>query len=151
MAVRATILDTIASQLATITTANGYASNVVPTILREVVHSDEVNEAQRVTLAMEDLAEIEKLGRFRDGTILGRFRVLVRCYLTSADHLDVPTDEVGRILADIERLVETRPHALGSNVRYWETLDTQNEGIGASQGFVDVIIQITYKYPIGAP
>ena len=151
MATRATILNNIAAELATITIAGGYATDAAAPILREVVHSDEVKESTRVTLALEDLAEIEKLGRFRDGTVLARFRVLVRAYLTARDHLEVPVDEVGLILADLEKLIEKRPHALGANVRFWETLDTQNEGVGSSQGFVDVIIQVTFWYSVGAP
>lgn len=117
MSVRGDILDTLATQLAAITVANGYNSNVEE-VLRKVKHSEELPSADPYLTIIDNGPD--EIRQYCDGNkVRAEMTVTILAQVRGTTGDTPPTAEVSQIIGDVRRLVAS-PVSLGSYVRFVE-------------------------------
>ncbi len=153
MSVRGDILDSVATELATITTANSYANTVMddPGILRNVPHSNKIPIIKtNPTLCLDDEGIDDILGRGSGNTVLASMTCQIRAYVQNPDRDTPPTDQIGMIIADLKKLID-KPISLGAQVRYAEWVDLENAMITDNQAIVVLTLVVVYWYDGDSP
>lgn len=150
MSVRETILGNLATGLATITTANAYSMNVDTPVLRDMPHSDNLNqEITKARVVIEDAGADSLISWFSSNKALVEFDVVIRCYVQSA-RSEEPNDEIGNIQADVMKLLDS-PVSLGSNARYAYWKNNNPVMLAERVAAIDMTVGIVYWYTRTAP
>lgn len=148
MSVRGTILDTLATQLATITVANGYASNV-ESVLRKMPHSEELSSSDPYLVIVD--TGPDAIRQYGDGNkIRADMSVTVVALVRGAAFDDPPTGEISSIISDLRKLVQA-PISLGSYVRFVELADVPSIFTGDTRASIHFQITIDYWYDADSP
>jgi hypothetical protein len=115
MSTRGTILDNLATQLATILTANGFVTNVEE-VLRDVEHSEQHSSSDPY-LTIEDGGPdlVQQYGA--SSMVRTEMSIGVRAQVKGATADAPPTDELDNIIDDVRKLIHT-PVSLGASVCY---------------------------------
>ena len=148
MSVRGTILDTLATQLATITTANGYNSDVGD-VRRKVPNSEELF-ATKPTLVIIDQAA-DTIRQQCDGNkVRSDMPITILGILRGATSDTPPTDEISDMVSDLRQLMKS-PISLGANVRFVEINDMLPGFTGDNKASIHFQITIDYWYDADSP
>lgn len=141
MSVRGDILDTLATQLATITTGNGYNVTVTQ-VERDQIHTDQITSGQ-VYLTILD-TDPDTPRQYAAGDKV-RFDMTARIFAQiKPAATDTPaTTDLSDLITDIRKLV-TASIALGSYVRYVELGDVGQRIIADDRVMFDYPITIGY-------
>lgn len=148
MSVRGDILDTLATQLATITTANGYNSQV-RSVYRDTVHSDALTMSGAY-ISIEDTGPDRVLQYASGNKIRCEMTINLFAQIRASDINSPPTDEASNLISDIRELVQT-PINLGSYVRFVELGDVPTIYIGPDRITFDYPILINYWFDADSP
>lgn len=149
MSVRGDILDSLATQLATITTANGYPLNV-GSVLRDVPHSENIRPDPGDTVCAIDDTGVDRIvGRFLGDKVLAVVTVIVRGYVGS--YRDVgPENDTKKLIAGLKQLIDA-PISLGANARYAEWTDIESIVRSDLTSIIAMAVEIVYWYETDAP
>ena len=139
-----------ATQLATITTANGYSMSVDSPVLRDVPHSEKLTqEIDKAKIIVEDSGEDSPVSWFETNKGTTEITVNVRCYVRSARD-EEPTDEIGSIQADVMKLVDS-PISLGANAMFAYVKKIENVVMAERLAIVEIAVGVLYWYTRSAP
>ena len=148
MSIRGTVLDTLATQLATITVANGYASNVYEVTRQAQVPDD--FPTNKVVLSIVDTAP-DTLRQFcASSRVRSIMNVIVLAIVQDSDEAGVPTTQANNIISDIRKLVYA-PISLGSYVCWCHVPSVDEITISENEGMIQVPLEICYWYTEAAP
>jgi hypothetical protein len=120
MSTRGTILDTLATQLATITTANGYNSEVEK-VFRSTPNIEALASKNAYLTIVDAGPDAHK--QYCDGNKkVAEMLIQIYCQVRGAAADGPPTDAISDIISDLRELIES-PISLGANVRFVEVGD----------------------------
>lgn len=148
MSTRGTVIDTLATELAKITTANGYVSNV-ESVLRDRLNWESMSLGD-VSLTISDTGPDRDLQSCASGKIRASATVQIIANVKGTVRGTPPTSGVNAILADIRKCVR-QPIALGANVRFVELGDIPEIWLSGEEydtplGVVRISVTINYWY-----
>jgi len=150
MSVRATILANLLAELATITTANGYATNVGE-VLADVKHSQATNIGPgKVSVQIADEGDGEVIHNGAGGLTLIPMTIEIRGAIEGAVGEGVPYQTADSWLADLRKLIR-KPIVLGANFRFARVLATPTINLFGSDAIVRVPVEIVYWFDQDAP
>lgn len=140
MARRTEILNYLVDRLSTISTSNGFLTNV-SAVHRPYKYLDDINDFPTITLGgtpKEDLVEIG------DGQIIRAMRQSIRAYVMSDDDSLIDSENLAH---DIETVVESfAKNAANLAVHSAQVMDVgTDEGLFSPYGIADVGVEITYE------
>lgn len=140
MARRTEIINYLADRLSTISTSNGYLTNV-SAVHRPYKYLDDINDFPTITLGgtpKEDLVEIG------DGQIIRAMRQSIRAYVMSDDDSLADSENLAH---DIETVVESfAKNAANLSVHSAQVMEiSTDEGLFSPYGIADVGVEITYE------
>lgn len=148
MSVRGTILDNLATQLATITTANGYNCDV-ESVLRKMPHSEELPSSDPYLIIVDTGPDVVR--QVCDGNkIRADMNVTIIALVRGATNDDPPTDEISNIISDLRELIQS-PISLGAQVRFVELADVPSIFTGDTMASIHFQITIDYWYDADSP
>jgi len=154
MSTRGTILDAMATQLLTITTANGYSNNIA-NVYRVVHHPDEAN-ATGVDITILDDAGDAPLQYASAGIVRTSMDISLLVDVWGGQRTE-PTDGThpvstitDAVIGDIRKLVFA-PVSLGANVLFVEMGASEGVAIGERRTRFTIPLAIHYKYDSAAP
>jgi hypothetical protein len=148
MSTRGTILDTLAAELAKISVANGYASNVRAAMRDLPYTGDKVHNDAVLTII--DSGPDRDLQICGAGKIRASATVQIVATVTGAARGTPPTSETNAIMADIRECIR-KPIPLGANVRYVDLGDVPEIFIEERIGIVRFPLTINYWYDGASP
>lgn len=148
MSTRGTILDTLATQLATITTANGYVCDVED-VLRKVPNSEETFSSDPYLTIVDTGPDI--IRQQCDGNkVRADMQITILAQVCGATNDAPPTDEISDIISDLRKLMRV-PISLGANVRFVELADVPSIFTGDNKASIHFQIIIDYWYDADGP
>lgn len=151
MSTRGTILTNLRTQLLTILTTGGYASNV-----REVLHDEDSHDevpTEGVSLVIIDGEPDSLIGYFESSKALHEMNVTVKARIIASglDETGINASTgVDNIIGDMRKLIDA-PISLGSNVRYTQIGDIPAPYKSKERGEVVFPIKIVYHWTRTAP
>lgn len=148
MSTRGTILDTLKTELAKITVANGYATTVRD-VFRDRPNSEDI-PYNDPWITIVDAGPDLDLQPCLNGKIRASATVQLIATVTGAARGTPPTSETNAIMADIRKCIR-KPISLGSNVRYCELGDVPEIYIEERIGVVRIPLTIVYWYDGAVP
>ncbi len=154
MSTRGTILNTLATKLLTITTANGFTQDILH-VYREVHHPEE-SDAIGMDITILDNAGDAPL-QYASGGIVRTSMSIVLIVDVWGDQLTEPTDgthplsiKVDNAIGDIRELIFA-PIALGSDALFTEMGESESISIGQRRSRFTMPLQIHYKFDGASP
>jgi hypothetical protein len=148
MSVRGTILDTLATQLATITTANGYNCDVVE-VLRKAKNSEELSSPHPYLTIIDPGPDAIK--QHCDGNKKrAEMAIIILAQAWGASGDNPPTGETSDIISDLRQLMES-PISLGNNVCFVEVGDIPAIFTGDRRAAINFPINICYWFDADSP
>jgi len=148
MSIRGDILDTLATQLGTITTANSYASNVFEVTRQAQVPDD--FPTNKVVLSIVDTAPDTFRQRAAASRVRSTMTVIILAVVQDSDEARVPITQVNNIISDIRKLVYS-PISLGSYVCWAHLPEVSEITITENDGMIQMPLEISYWYTEAAP
>ena len=151
MSVRGDILDSVATELLTVTTGNGYNLDARDPVERNVPHSEDIPILKtKPTFSVDDTGVDQSILAGSGNTRLATMAFLIRAYVQSDDRNTPPTTLIGQVIADLKQLID-KPISLGGNVRYAEWDDIATALLEDQVGVVVMTVNVVYWYDADSP
>lgn len=148
MSTRGTILDTLATQLATILTANGYVTNVED-VLRSVEHTEQHSSSDPY-LTIDDSGPDIVRQHGGSSTVRSEMAITVRAQVRGASADAPPTTALDNIIDDVRKLIHA-PVSLGASVCYAELAGIPAIVTGKISAVLTFDLNICYGYSKANP
>jgi len=144
MSTRSTILGNLVTELGTITTANGYATDVGE-VLADVKHSQETNVGPgKVSVQIEDEGDDDATHVGAGHKALIAMKVMVRGAIEGAIGAGVPYALASSFAVDVRKLV-AKPIVLGAAVRLAAVKGVGPINLSRSDAIVHIPLEIVYS------
>lgn len=140
MARRTEILNYLVDRLSTISTANGYLTNV-SAVHRSYKYLDDINDFPTITLGGTPREDLVQIG---DGQNLRSLRQSIRAYVMSDEDSLYDSENLAR---DIEQVVTSYAESSANlSVHRSQVLSIgTDEGLFSPYGIADVEVEIAYE------
>ena len=155
MSVRSTIYDNLLARLALVTVANGYNTNVISPIAKNVLHSEVDNiKLGSARVSVLDDVDSEPIQYATANRVLLEASFVVRAQIGAVNFGLVPSTATNNFVADMHkarRLIKATPSLLHANVYTCQLAAVPGANVADDSGIVAVTFLVTYWIDESAP